>query len=75
MEHESPEADSAQQVQRAAEEVAKAQAEFEITIAQILNQVTGGQGPSEAWLEARRGTLLQPMEPAGTEATPGAESG
>ena len=69
MEQKKAQMESAQQVQLAALEVARAQAEFEITIGQILNQATGGQGPSEEWLQARKEAMVQPDEPAEIEAS------
>jgi hypothetical protein len=57
MERKNAEAEAREAAQRAALAAARAQAEFELTMGQILNQATGGQGPSEEWLASRESTL------------------
>jgi len=46
---------------------AQAQAEFELTMGQILNMATGGQGPSDDWLLARQRALLEPRHSSATQ--------
>jgi len=54
------EAQPAEQVDLGALAAAQAQAEFELTMGQILNMATGGQGPSDEWLLARKRAMLEP---------------
>ena len=46
---------------------AQAQAEFELTMGQILNMATGGQGPSDEWLLARKRAMLEPRHSSATQ--------
>ncbi len=56
----SVEAEATEQADLAALAAAQAQAEFELTMGQILNVATGGQGPSAEWLLARKQATLEP---------------
>jgi len=50
MERKNAEAEAAETAHAAAVAAAKAEAEFKLTMGQIVNQATGGQGPSNAWM-------------------------
>jgi len=56
------EAEAMEQADLGALAAAQAQAEFELTMGQILNVATGGQGPSEEWLLARKQAMLEARE-------------
>ncbi len=58
------EVEPTEQVDLAALASAQAQAEFELTLGQILNAATGGQGPSDEWLLARKQAMLGAKEPS-----------
>ena len=51
--------EATEQVDIGALAAAQAQAEFELTMGQILNMATGGQGPSDEWLLARKQAMLE----------------
>ncbi len=56
------EAEASERAGLAALAAAQAQAEFELTMGQILNMATGGRGPSAEWLQARKRAMLDPKE-------------
>ncbi len=61
--HADVELETADRTDHASLAAAKAQAEFELTLGQILNMATGGRGPSNEWLLARMQAVLEPKAP------------
>jgi hypothetical protein len=59
----------AERARLAALAAAKEQAEFELTLGQILNQATAGEGPSPEWM-ARKEAMIGPESPPAPDTPP-----